>query len=151
MPGSKKRGPYKAQYTQDQLIAAVDLIEGKTLSIKKASKMLGVPRATLFDKLNGRTPLEVKSRPAPVLTPAEETRLATYISNMADVGYPLTKSEILHQVKSIMDIDKRPNPFNKNLPGREWFGNFLTRNPNSPEAWHRESSHYIPESGGVVP
>ena len=97
MPDSKKRGPYKAQYTQDQLEAAVDLIEEKTLSIKKASKMSGVPRATLFDKLNERTTLEAKSGQAPVLTPAEETRLAIYISNMADVVYPVTKSEIWHE------------------------------------------------------
>ena len=128
MPDSKKRGPYKAQYTQDQLEAAADLVEEKTLSIKKASKMSGVPRATLFDKLNERTTLEAKSGQAPVLTPAEETRLATYISNMADVGYPVTKFEILHQVKNIMDVDKRPYPFNNNLPGRGWFTNVLTRN-----------------------
>ena len=91
--------------------------------------MFGVPQATLSGKLNGRTPLGAKSGPAPLLTPAEETRLATYILNMADVGYPLTKFEILHQVKNIIDVDKRPNHFINNLPGREWFANFFTRNP----------------------
>ena len=77
-----------------------------------------VPRATLFDKLQGRVPLAATSGPNPVLTQAEEASLCQYIKDMAKVGYPLTAALVRREVKRVIDVDGRSTPFKDNLPGQ---------------------------------
>jgi len=77
----------------------------------------------------GRVP-ESDTRPGPttVLTSAEEKTLVNYINLMSEIGYPLTRHELLKEVKRILDLDGRRTPFPNNLPGKGWFYLFRSRN-----------------------
>jgi len=45
---------------------------------------------------------------------------------MARIGYGRTRQELPHTVKTILDKDKRPNPFHDNKPGRACLDGFKT-------------------------
>ncbi|XP_033753176.1 uncharacterized protein LOC117336676 [Pecten maximus] len=124
---SKKR---RRLYEDDQMKMAIEAVREGRMSKKSASKIFGVPRSTLLDKLSGRVPEEpVSPGTRPTLTKQEEKTLVTYIQHMADVGYPLTRKEILLEVKKVLDTDGRKTPFNNNMPGKDWFARFRLRNP----------------------
>ena len=59
------------------------------------------------------------------LTKAEEGVLIDYINLMSSIGYPLTKDQLLWEVKHILDLDGRKTKFTDNLPGRAWYQAFL--------------------------
>ncbi|GFS00404.1 jerky protein homolog-like [Elysia marginata] len=56
-----KMAPYK-NYGKDQLEKAVEAVKAGSLSIKKAAQQFSVPRATVFYKLNNRSPMEAAPR-----------------------------------------------------------------------------------------
>jgi hypothetical protein len=81
----------RRQYSPTKLATALVMVKTGAMSKTKASKMYGIPRTTLTDKLSGRT-AEGVVRPGPstVLTSAEEDVLVQYSILMASNGYPLT-------------------------------------------------------------
>lgn len=129
MPG--KSSPKKRrQYAPEQMALAIEAVRENKMSKKQASKIFGVPRTTLLDKLSGRVPEgPVSPGTRPTLTEAEEKTLVNYILLMADVGYPLTRKELLLEVKKILDLDGRKTAFRDNLPGKDWYKRFRQRNP----------------------
>jgi hypothetical protein len=58
-----------------------------------------------------------KSGRSPTLTNAEEAKLAAFITDCAQIGYPLRKLDVIMWVKKVMDVDGRENPFTANMPG----------------------------------
>lgn len=69
------------------------------------------------------TPAEARSGPPPILTLEEESMLVNWIKHMSEI----VLGSII--VKSILDKDKRPNPFLNNRPGRKWIQGFMNRHP----------------------
>jgi hypothetical protein len=59
----------------------------------------------------------------------EETRLATYLIGMSDMGYGLTHEGVMGLAYSIVEKAKRPHPFQNGSAGRAWFEGFMRRNP----------------------
>ncbi|XP_053406593.1 uncharacterized protein LOC128559316 [Mercenaria mercenaria] len=117
------------KYSPSKMEAAVHMVESGSMSKKKAALTFGVPRAILIDKLSGRYKLGSTPGRSTVLTKAEEQNLVDYCKLMTSVGYPLKKDELLHEVKKVLDHDKRPTPFNNNLHGKDWFYGFKKRHP----------------------
>ena len=117
---------------------AIDAVKSQSMSMRTASRVYGIPRSTLFDKLHGNTPLVFQSKT--VLTSAEEQRLVNWVLHMSQIGYGWTRFEVIDTVKRIVETDKRPNPFNNNKPGREWWHGFVQRHP--------EMSERIPQQPG---
>ncbi|KAJ8304124.1 hypothetical protein KUTeg_017707 [Tegillarca granosa] len=103
------------------------MIQAQQISLRKASKVYGIPRSTLSDKVNYKTPIKPSKRT--ILTEAEETRLVGWISEMSRIGFGRTKQELLTTVKNILDKDGRPNPFTDNRPGKDWYYAFVKRHP----------------------
>ena len=68
--------------------------------------------------------------PKTILTEAEESQLAGWVTEMAKIGYGRTVQELLLIVRKILDEDGRPNPFKDNKPGRSWMKGFFKRHPN---------------------
>ena len=87
------------------------------MSQKRAAKLYGVPRTTLNDKIRGVAPEVGKSGPATVLNTNEETLLANHIKNMAMAGLPMTRKDLLTEVKRLLDEDERVTKFKDNMPG----------------------------------
>lgn len=63
------------------------------------------------------------------LSKEEENLLVSWITNMAKVGFPIGKNQLLDSVRHLMIELKRPNPFTDNRPGKSWYNSFLKRNP----------------------
>lgn len=106
---------------------AVNAVRSKSMSMRAASNMYGIPRATLFDKVHGRTPMARSSKT--VLTSAEEQRLVDWVLHMSRIGYGRTRQEVLDTVKRIIEVDGRTNPFKDNRPGKDWWYGFVKRHP----------------------
>ena len=64
----------KFSYNENQMNAAVDAVK-RGVPMRKAAKDFKVPRATLFDKVKGRTPLRRKMGRNSYLTEKEEKDL----------------------------------------------------------------------------
>ena len=87
------------------------------MSQKKAANLYGVPRTTLNDKVRGRCPELGKPGPGTVLSTNEERLLAQHIKNMAAAGFPMTRKDLLTEVKRLLDEDSRVTVFKDNMPG----------------------------------
>ncbi|CAC5404762.1 unnamed protein product [Mytilus coruscus] len=122
-----KRNKYR-NYALEDIKNAVQMVENKSMSIRSASQY-NVPKTTIIDKLNGRSSLQARSGPNPVLYDSEEEMLVHWVIDMAKIGYGQTKQQLLYTVKTILDHDGRKTPFKDNLPGKDWLYAFMKRHP----------------------
>ena len=118
----------KSKWNTETLCQAIEEIKDKKLSYREAEAKYHIPRSTLGDYITGKAQIGRKQGPQPVLTQDEELALATWATEMAQIGYGQTKRQILEVVKKILDKDGRPNPFADNRPGKDWWYGFLARN-----------------------
>lgn len=123
MPKTKNQ-----QYSQETLCAALDEIRNG-IPIYRASKKYGIPRTTLVYKLQGKRPLVGKSGPPTVLTPNEEEILTTWIKEMGRAGFPVTKTQLIESVTSLVKKLGKDDCFSKGVPGRAWYEGFMKRHP----------------------
>ena len=132
----------RLKYSPTKMAAAIEMVKGGVMSKRQASTTYGVPRTTNLDKIAGRVPVE-RTAPGtkPVLTNAEETLLADYLKLMASIGYPLSREELLLEVKKILDVDGRNNPFKNNKPGKDWFYAFKRCHPDLSERTSMNLGH----------
>ncbi|KAK9694427.1 Tc5 transposase DNA-binding domain [Popillia japonica] len=93
-----------------------------------ASKLYNIPRITLIGKIKGTYPEECKSG-VPTVLSREEDILVNWILNMAKMGFPINKDQLLDNVTMLCRELKRHNKFNDGRPGRHWFEGFLKRHP----------------------
>lgn len=118
----------KEKYTQESLEAAVNAFR-KGESVRKAAKMYGIPVSTLFDKIKGKSCINVQHCGVDsILGPRVERQLVTWLLESAKMGFPISKRMLLDTVKEIVDKSKMVTPFIENRPGRKWFDSFLKRN-----------------------
>lgn len=117
------------QYPEIHLTNAMAAIRNG-MKIREASRVFGVPRGTLQDRLHSRVPeVPRKMGPDTILSKEEETAIKDWCVALAKSGFPLKSDDLLNTVYNIISEDKRPNPFVNNRPGKKWFQSFLKRNP----------------------
>ena len=126
---SKQANVKYKSYSPSKLESAVRMVSSGSMSRKMAARQYGIPRTTLVDKLSGKTSLGCALGRSTILTMAEEQVLENYIKDMARVGYPVQKHELLGEVKRVLDHDGRATPFRNNTPGKDWFYGFCRRHP----------------------
>ncbi|XP_070538001.1 uncharacterized protein [Ptychodera flava] len=66
--------------------AVHDMVHNK-MSLRKAASKWGVKRSTLSDRVTGKVEMGRRSGPPPILTSAEEQKLAEWIINMGQRGF----------------------------------------------------------------
>ncbi|KAJ8941908.1 hypothetical protein NQ314_010253 [Rhamnusium bicolor] len=118
------------KYSEESLNQALKAIRENNTSIREASRLFGVPRATIQDRIKGR----VKEGPRqmgrdPVLTKDEEGKIVKWLIDLSRCGFPQRKCDLLDTVEKIVTEDKRPTPFTHNRPGEKWYNCFLKRHP----------------------
>ena len=57
------------------------------------------------------------------------SELISWVVKMAEIGYGQTRIQVTEMVKKILDWTGRPNPFQDNHPGKDWWYMFLHRYP----------------------
>lgn len=125
---SKEVLGYEKKYTEEDIEGALIAIKNG-MSKKKASKIFGVPRATIIFRLSNKF---VKSShgPNPVLSRNEEETLVSWVISCQNKGFPRRQEDIVASVKEFLEKVPRENPFKNNTPGTGWFKAFLRRHPN---------------------
>lgn len=121
----------RKNYSREHIQAALEAIKSKTLSINKASKVFNVPKSTLIDTMKQRYKNPGIPGGSTVLTSEEQQILVRWILEMGDLGFPVTKIQLLESVTKLMQNLGRTNPFKNNRSEEKWY-NFLSRHPMIP-------------------
>lgn len=123
----KKLGVQFMNYTPETLERALQDVRRGTRSIRDAAETYGIPKSTISDKLKNRHSKKQGGQTA--LSAEDERFLSEGIQKFGEWGFPLTRSDIRHLVKSNLDRKgMRIAKFRDNMPGKEWFYCFLNRN-----------------------
>eukprot|EP00731_Ephydatia_muelleri_P011296 Em0006g190a len=122
------RQPY-LKYSLESMELALKEVRDGRMSRNAASKAFGVPRSTLCDKLDGKTPEDRRMGPPSVLTKAEEAMLANFCIKYLKCGFPINREDLFDIVQRIIQVDGRQTPFTDGRPGYYWFQGFMHRNP----------------------
>ena len=67
--------------------------------------------------------------PATILTEEEEDHLASYLKQMSEMGYGLSRETVMRLAFTIVDKAQRKHPFKGETAGRAWFDGFIRRHP----------------------
>ena len=73
--------------------------------------------------------MDCKPGPKTVLTKEEEDRLMNYLIQMADMGYGLSREDVMFMAYAIVERSGRKHPFQNDKAGRGWFDGFRARHP----------------------
>ena len=122
-----KRPAKRKQWTEDQMLAALDAVIKDGLSGNRAAVLHGVPPSTLKDRLSGRVVHGKKPGPAPYLTSKEEKELSDHLILAARSGFGKTRRDVMNLVEGYM-LKQQPSK-SVNLSNGWWY-NFKKRNPN---------------------
>ena len=79
---------------------------GKGMSQREAAVRYQVPRSTLQGYINGESSLMSRSG-CPLLTLTEEDELATFLVEVAKIGYPHTRKQIIAKVQEMVNSKGR--------------------------------------------
>lgn len=107
------------------LMNAMSAVERGTASLRKSAEMYKIPLSTLHDHVSGKVAYGARSGPNPYLTNEEEEELASFLIQVATIGYPHTKTQVLAVVQQIID-----GKGIKTTITNGWWERFCHRHPN---------------------
>lgn len=117
-------------YSNTAVESALRCIRDSRISIREASACFGIPRATIHDKLSGKSPaMKKKTGPPPILTVEGEKKIADWAIKIAKCGFPISKSDLIEAVTKIATDTGKLGAFPNGSPGVRWYKGFLKRHP----------------------
>ena len=109
-------------WSQDNMERAVKYCkENHTVGLRETARRYNVPIETLRRKIAGITRMSAKPGRETVLTDEEEGRLVQYVIEMCDMGFGLTRQDVMRTAYTIATQSGREHPFGNGLTGRSWF------------------------------
>ncbi len=112
--------PGKRKYSDSDVHRALEEIQNGA-SISESARKFRIPRSTLSEKHSGKLPTEYRMGPPTILSPEEEALLVKWIFHVGDVGFPISKDQLLDSVQLLLNKSKRKTIFTDNRPGRKWY------------------------------
>lgn len=128
----------RLKYSQENMEKALQDIREKKMSINQAAKLYNIPKTTVLDTLKEKYKNPRNIGGPTVLTSSEEMLLVKWILELGEVGFPVTKTQLLESVSKLIKNLGRTNPFKDDQPGKKWYNGFLAR--------HLEVSKRVPQS-----
>ena len=110
--------------SEESMDAATKGVQNENLTIREASKLYNVRR-----RVNGSVIAGCKPGPATVLTEEEEEHLASYLIQMAQMGFGLSRETVMCLAFKNVDTTQRKHPFRDQKAGRAWFNGFCRQHP----------------------
>ena len=131
-PATSSKGQRRRLWNDESMAAAVKRVQDKEsgLGLREAARQYNVPVETLRRRVAGSVTLDCKPGPPTILTAEEESRLAEYVVQMCDMGFGLSREDVMQTAYAIVDKSGRKHPFRNNIAGRSWFDGFRSRHPN---------------------
>ena len=99
------------------------------MSVREAARLYNLPFETLRTRVVEKVDLECRSGPPTVLTDYEEGELASYCVKMSDMGFGLSRNDVMVVAFKIAENSGRKHPFTDGAAGRAWFDGFRSRHP----------------------
>ena len=131
MAGSNDLSKQKRKlWTEESMEAAVNSIHKENKGLREAARLYNIPVETLRRHVNGSVQAGCKPGPSTVLTDEEEDKLASYLVQMADMGFGLSRETVMEMAFTIVDKVQRKHPFKDGKAGCAWFEGFRKRHPN---------------------
>lgn len=131
MPRKYTRKTSVGSWSEETLMAAVNAVKKKELSIRKASCMYNIPFSTLQIRIksNNFSPPSLGCRP--IFSPQQENEISEHIKKLAKLFYGLTPLQLRQTAFDYATKNNIPHSFNvgQRLAGVDWFYNFIRRNP----------------------
>jgi 4-hydroxybenzoate polyprenyltransferase len=112
-----------SQYDEASLQAALKEVEAG-VSQRKAAARWGVPRATIYNRINGRTTRTAIAEARQRLSKQQERHLAGWILTQDSLGLPPSHSQIQELAARILIESGDLEPI-----GKHWIEGFIRRNP----------------------
>ena len=126
---SAKKDPQKRKlWTEESMAAAVKNCQDGA-GLRETSRLYNVPVETLRRRVTGTVEVGCRPGPATVLTDEQEDRLSLYLIQMSEIGFGLTRDDIMRLAFSIAEKTHRQHPFKGEKAGRGWFDGFMSRHP----------------------
>ena len=125
----KRPGPKRKLWTEESMSAAVENVKQGSLGLREASRMYNVPIESLRRRVTGVVDMHCRPGPKTVLTNEEEKHFTKYLVRMSDMGFGLTKDNVMRMAFRIVDKSKREHPFSNGSAGRALFEGFCKRHP----------------------
>lgn len=129
---SRKRGTrtYK-NFNEDQMEAAIKLIESKKMTYRQVEEEFKISRSTLCLRMKKKSlsnqGVSVPGHPT-ALTWEEEEVIAEHLVVVALWGFPFNKLDLRFLVKASLDsMGRVVRQFKDNMPGDDWAISFLRR------------------------
>lgn len=125
-----KMPPKRAQWTEDNLRAALAAIERGQLTQRAVAERYNIPRRTLRNHINSKSTIKRLGRSS-ILTIDQEKDLVQRIIRFANIGVPVTPKVIRRQAFLFCENYDIKHNFNKDsgIAGKDWLKMFLKRNP----------------------
>ena len=108
------------------MAAALQDVKGG-MAVREAARLYNLPFETLQRRAVGVVGLECSSGPPTVLTEHEGNELASYCVKMADMGFGLSRNDVMVVAFKIAEASGRNHPFTEGAAGRAWFDGFRSR------------------------
>ena len=125
-PKKSNRSLKRKQWTDEQMLAAIESVQTDHMSGNKAADLHGVPRSTLKDRLSGRVSHGTKSGPVPYLSVTEEEELSTHLLDASKIGYGKTRRDVMCLVETY--VRQKGTLRGSKITDGLW-QNFMKRNP----------------------
>ena len=110
------------------MVGAIKSVEDG-MSLRAASRMYNIPLETLRRRVNGSVDIDCRPGPSSVLSKEEEDALALYIVKMVEMGFGLSREDVMHVAFVIAEKTGKKHPFKDGMAGRGWFDGFRARHP----------------------
>ena len=117
-------------YDDSQLQLAVDAVQKKGWSVRKASSTYNVPKSTLGDRISGRFQVGVRRGRPPHIPPELESKIVESIKMAARRGIGLTRKQILLRTNVLCKRSKIGSGYSNFVAGKDWWEGVKRRFPN---------------------
>ena len=118
----------KKTHTINEIEAAKILINQESLSLRKAEVLMGIPKSTLSDHINGKyNGYSTTFGPSKALSHDYEDALINYAEFMGTRGYPLGRKDLKVFANKLIIDHNRPTLIKSSGPSDKWLSNFISR------------------------
>ena len=108
---------------------AVAAVKEAGVPLREAARRFNIPIETLRRRVIGTVALDTRPGPSTVLSKEEEDLLSKYVVDMADMGFGLSREDVMRMAFVIAEKTGKQHPFKDERAGRGWYEGFKSRHP----------------------